>query len=42
MPIITPYEVASSDEEFIHMFADVLMNEFETMRSQFAQYMCIV
>ena len=31
-----------SDEEFIHTFADVLMNEFETMRSQFAQYMCIV
>ena len=32
----------SSDEEFINKFADVLMNELETMRSQFAQSMCIV
>ena len=31
----------SSDEEFINTFADVLMNELETMRSQFAQSMCI-
>ena len=31
-----------SEEEFTHTFADVLMNEFETMISQFAQYMCIV
>ena len=32
----------SSDEEFINTFADVLMNELEMMRSQFAQSMCIV
>ena len=32
----------SSDEEFINTFGDVLMNELETMRSQFAQSMCIV
>ena len=31
-----------SDEEFIHTFADLLLNEFEPMRSQFAQYMCVV
>ena len=31
-----------SDKEFIYTFAVVLMNEFELMRSQFAQYMCIV
>ena len=30
------------DEEFIQTFADLLRNEFEPMRSQFAQYMCIV
>ena len=32
----------SSDEEFINTFADVLMNELEMMRSQFAHSMCIV
>ena len=32
----------SSDEEFMNTFADVLMNELETMRSQFAHSMCIV
>ena len=32
----------SFDEEFINTFVDVLMNELETMRSQFAHSMCIV
>ena len=32
----------SSAEEFMNTFADVLMNEVETMRSQFAHSMYIV
>ena len=32
----------SSAEEFMDTFADVLMNEVETMRSQFAHSMYIV
>ena len=31
-----------SHEEFINTFADFLMNEIETMRSQFVQSKCIV